>query len=57
MYLFDHENPSWKGGKPIKSIIIKSSMEGRFENIQAGKYYIVVEDAEKNASMKQLRIH
>ncbi len=57
VYLFDHENPIWKKEKAIKSIKIENSMEGSFENIPTGKYYIVVEDAEKNAAMKQVYIH
>ena len=57
VYLFDHESPLWKREKALKSIKIESSMEGSFENVPMGKYYIVVEDAEKNVALKQVHIH
>jgi hypothetical protein len=56
VYLFDHDSPLWKREKAIKLIKIESSLEGSFENIPTGKYYIVVEDVKKNVAIKQAHV-
>ena len=52
VYLYDFDKPSWKGGKPIQSVIAGISEEVRFADIPLGKYYVVAEDAENNATIK-----
>ncbi|NJK85793.1 MAG: hypothetical protein HC906_07310 [Bacteroidales bacterium] len=55
-YIFYFNNPSWKGGKPITSTVLDNLGEGKFENIPEGKYYIIVEDAEKMHLLFRLQL-
>ena len=52
VYLYDFDKPSWKGGHPRQTVTTGISEEVRFTDIPFGKYYIVSEDAEKNATIQ-----
>ena len=52
VYLYDFDKPSWKGGQPKQSVTAGISKEVIFTDIPFGKYYIVAEDAENNATIK-----
>jgi len=56
VYLYDFDKPSWKGGHPKQSVTAGISEEISFTDIPFGKYYIVAEDAENNASVKQIEL-
>lgn len=56
IYLYDFDNPSWKGGQPIQSVTAGISEEVRLTDIPFGKYYIVSEDAENNATIKLVEL-
>jgi hypothetical protein len=57
IYLYDYEKPSWKGGQPLQSVTDGISGEVRMKDIPAGKYYIVVVDADKNAAIKLIDVN
>ena len=52
VYLYDFDKPSWKGGQPMQSVTAGISEEVRFTDLPSGKYYVVAEDAENNATIK-----
>ena len=56
IFLYDFEKPSWKGGQPILSVTAGISEEVTLTDIPYGKYYIVAEDAENNATVKLIEL-
>lgn len=56
VYLYDFDNPSWKGGQPRQSVTAGLSEEVRLTDMPFGKYYIVAEDAENNATIKLVEL-
>ena len=56
VYLYDFEKPSWKGGQPIQTLNVRTAEELQIKNIPAGKYYVVIVDADSNAAIKLVDI-
>jgi hypothetical protein len=57
VYLYDFDKPSWKGGQPRQSVTAGISEEVILSDIPFGKYYIVAEDADNNATVKLIELN
>ena len=56
IHLYDFDKPSWKGGQPRQSVTAGISEEIILSDIPFGKYYIVAEDADNNATVKLIEL-
>jgi hypothetical protein len=57
VYLYDYDKPSWKGGQPKKIVTAGISEKVILTDIPFGKYYLVAEDAEGNATVKFVELN